>query len=221
MTGPFPTLRHERKCWTAGDKVVVGIDEVGRGSWAGPVTVGAVVAPPEHLTGVRDSKLLSREEREVCARRVRAWARAIGIGHASHDECDLLGMTEALRIAAVRALAQLAAQGFDPDRIVLDGNFDYLRMPHRVRTIIRGDQTVLSVAAASVIAKVTRDTMMAEEAEHYPAYGFESNRGYPARAHKCALAAYGPSAIHRRSWIFMDYCLWGGIARYEREPRLF
>jgi ribonuclease HII len=221
VTGPFPTLRHERKCWTAGDKVVVGIDEVGRGSWAGPVTVGAVVAPPEHLSGVRDSKLLTPAEREVCATRVRAWARGIGIGHASHEECDLLGMTEALRIAATRALAQLAAQGFEPDRIVLDGKFDYLRMPRQVQTIIKGDQKVLSVAAASVVAKVTRDAMMAEESEHYPAYGFESNRGYPAPVHKCALAAYGPTSIHRRSWIFMDYCLWGGIAKYEREPRLF
>ncbi|MGH8977103.1 MAG: ribonuclease HII [Acidimicrobiia bacterium] len=221
MPGPRPTLRHERKFWAAGDRVVVGIDEVGRGSWAGPVTVAAVVAPPEHLSGVRDSKLLTPAEREVCARRVRAWARGIGVGHASNEECDLLGMTEALRRAAARALAELAAQGFAPDRIVLDGKFDYLRMPRHVHTIVKGDQTVLSVAAASVVAKVTRDAMMAEEAEHYPAYGFESNRGYPAPVHKCALAAYGPSSIHRRSWIFMEYCLWGGIARYEREPRLF
>ena len=88
-----------------------------------------------------------------------------------------------------------------------------------MRTIIKGDQTVLSVAAASVIAKTTRDAMMADEAEHYPAYGFESNRGYPAPVHKCALAAYGPSTIHRRSWIFMDYCLWGGIPRFERSRR--
>ena len=127
VPGPFPTLRHERRCWAAGDEVVVGIDEVGRGSWAGPVTVGAVVAPPEHLAGVKDSKLLTPAEREVCARRVRSWARGIGIGHASHDECDYLGMTEALRLAATRALEQLAAQGFEPDRIVLDGNLDYLR----------------------------------------------------------------------------------------------
>jgi ribonuclease HII len=221
MPGPYPTLRLERKCWAVGDQVVVGIDEVGRGSWAGPVTVGAVVAPPEHLAGVKDSKLLTPGEREVCARRVRGWARGIGVGHASHDECDLLGMTEALRRAAHRALSQLADQGFQPDRIVLDGKHDYLQMPRHVRTLIKADQTVLSVAAASVIAKVTRDALMAEEAEHYPAYGFESNRGYPAPVHKCALAAYGPSAIHRRSWIFMDYCLWGGLPRYEREPRLF
>ncbi len=218
---PYPTLRVERRCWAAGDRVVVGIDEVGRGSWAGPVTVAAVVPAEEHCKGVRDSKLLTPQEREVSARRVRSWARGIGIGHATHDECDLLGMTEALRRAANRALEQLCEQGFVADRIVLDGKFDYLAMPRVVRTLIKADQTVLSVAAASVVAKTTRDAMMAEEAEHYPAYGFETNRGYPAPIHKCALAAYGPSAIHRRSWIFMDYCLWGGIPRFARQPRLF
>ena len=153
---PYPTLRIERKCWSAGDRVVVGIDEVGRGSWAGPVTVAAVVPGDEHLSGVRDSKLLTPAEREVSARRVRGWARGIGIGHASHTECDELGMTEALRRAANRALAILAAQGFEPDRIVLDGKHDYLGMPRTVRTIVKADQTVLSVAAASVVAKVTR-----------------------------------------------------------------
>ncbi|HET9730631.1 MAG TPA: ribonuclease HII [Acidimicrobiia bacterium] len=221
MTGPYPTLRIERKCWDAGDQVVVGIDEVGRGSWAGPVTVAAVVPATAHLSGVRDSKLLTPPEREACARRVRGWARAIGVGHASHDECDLLGMTEALRRAAERALEELAAQGFVPDRIVLDGKHDYLSKPRVVRTIVKADQTVLSVAAASVVAKVTRDALMAEAAEHYPAYGFEHNRGYPAPVHKCALAAYGPSAIHRRSWIFMEGTVWGGIPRFERQPTLF
>jgi ribonuclease HII len=221
VTGPYPTLRWERARWAEGDRVVVGIDEVGRGSWAGPVTVCALVAPPEHLRGVRDSKLLTTAERERCAARVRSWARAIGLGHASHEECDDLGMTEALRVAARRALAQLDAQGFDPDRIVLDGKHDYLRMPGRVHTVVKGDQTVLSVAAASVVAKVARDALMAEEAEHFPHYGFESNRGYPAPAHRCALAAYGPSAIHRRSWVFMESSLWGGLPRHERHPRLF
>jgi ribonuclease HII len=180
-----------------------------------------VVPGESHLTGIRDSKLLTPPEREVAAARAREWARAFGVGHATHEECDLLGMTEALRRAACRALEQLEAQGFEPDRIVLDGKFDYLAKPRVVRTIIKADQTVLSVAAASVIAKTTRDAMMAEEAEHFPAYGFESNRGYPAPVHKAALAAYGPSSIHRRSWIFMDYCLWGGIPRFSREPTLF
>jgi ribonuclease HII len=201
--------------------VVVGIDEVGRGSWAGPVTVCAVVPGESHLSGIRDSKLLTPPEREVAAQRVRGWARGIGVGHASHDECDFLGMTAALRIAAGRALTELVEQGFTPDRIILDGKHDYLAQPRVVRTIIKGDQKVLSVAAASVVAKTTRDAIMADESEHYPAYGFESNRGYPAPVHKCALAAYGPSAIHRRSWIFMDYCLWGGLPRYERQPQLF
>ena len=221
MSAPYPTLRIERKFWSAGDRIVVGIDEVGRGSWAGPVTVAAVVPGDEHLKGVRDSKLLTPEEREVAAKRVRAWARGIGVGHASHTECDELGMTEALRRAANRALCELAAQGFEPDRIVLDGKHDYLAQPRVVRTIVKADQTVLSVAAASVVAKVTRDELMAGEAEHFPAYGFESNRGYPAPLHKCALAWHGPTSIHRRSWIFMEYSLWGGLARFERVPRLF
>ena len=204
MIAPYPTLRLERTLWAAGDRVVVGMDEVGRGSWAGPVTVAAVVPGEEHLTGIRDSKMLTPPEREKAAAKVHRWARAIGVGHASYEECDLVGMTEAQRRAAYRALEQLAAQGFEPDRIVLDGKFDYLSMPRVVRTVVKGDQTVLSVAAASVVAKTTRDAIMVEESEHYPAYGFESNRGYPAPLHKCALAAYGPSAIHRRSWIFMD-----------------
>jgi len=206
-----PTLRLERKFWEAGDQVVVGIDEVGRGAWAGPVTVAAVVPAPEHVRGVRDSKELTRPERNKAARAVRRWARGVGVGHASYMECDELGMTEALRVAAMRALAELDAQGFVPDRIVLDGNHDYLKMPSKVTTVIKGDAKCLAVAAASCVAKVTRDGMMMDEAEHYPPYDFESNVGYPAPAHKLALAGYGPSAIHRRSWIFMESLCWRGV----------
>jgi ribonuclease HII len=130
-------------------------------------------------------------------------------------------MTEAQRRAAGRALEQLAAQGFEPDRIVLDGKHDYFGLGDRVHTIVKADVSVLSVAAASVVAKVTRDALMADEAEHFPAYGFESNRGYPSPAHKKALAGYGPCAIHRRSWIFMDYSPWSGLERYDRSLRLF
>jgi len=218
--GPSPTLRKERACWRSGDRVVCGVDEVGRGSWAGPVTVAAVVPPDEHLAGVRDSKLLSPAARDVCAGAVRSWARGIGIGHASHDECDRLGMTAALRLAAGRALNVLAEQGLEPDRIVLDGRHNYLGMGERVATVVKGDVTVLSVAAASVVAKVTRDALMAGEAEHFPAYGFESNRGYPAPVHRVALDAYGPCTIHRQSWVFMDFLPWPGLRR-ETNPRLF
>jgi ribonuclease HII len=184
------------------------------------VTVAAVVPGDAHLKGVRDSKLLSPAERGDASNAVRQWARGIGIGHASHAECDLLGMTEALRRAAQRALDELAVQGLYADRIVLDGKHDYLGLGSLVRTVIKGDQSVLSVAAASVVAKVTRDAMMADEATHYPQYGFESNRGYPAPVHRCALAAYGPCAIHRRSWVFMDGLPWPTL-KFEREPRLF
>ncbi len=95
---------------------------------------------------------------------------------------------------------------------MLDGNHDYLGLGSRVTTVIKGDATCLAVAAASCVAKVTRDRMMVEAAEHYPPYDFESNVGYPAPAHKTALAGYGPSAIHRRSWIFMDSLCWRGVA---------
>jgi len=204
-------LRLERKCWAAGERVVVGVDEVGRGAWAGPVTVAAVVPAPEHLKGVRDSKVLTRDEREVASSAVRGWAVAIGVGHASHEECDALGMTAALRAAGRRALAQLAEQGYEPDRVILDGNHDYLGLGARCTRVIRGDASVLAVAAASCVAKVTRDALMREEAEHYPPYDFESNVGYPAPIHKAALRGYGPSAIHRRSWIFMEGLCWPGV----------
>ena len=187
------------------------MDEVGRGSWAGPVTVAAVVPAPEHLRGVRDSKQLLPDQRTRVAANVREWALAIGVGHASHEECDGLGMTVAQRVAGHRALQQLAAQGYEPDRVILDGNHDYLRLGARCTLVIKGDASVLAVAAASCVAKVTRDAMMHEEAEHYPPYDFESNVGYPSPVHKAALRGYGPSAIHRRTWIFMEGLCWRGL----------
>jgi ribonuclease HII len=206
---PAPTFTVERACWEAGDRLVCGMDEVGRGAWAGPVSVGALVAPyPRRMPRVRDSKVLTVEEREALYPRIAAWAVAYAVGHASPDECDALGMTAALRLAGERALAGLASQGMEPDRIILDGNHDYLCQPERVRTVIDADALCLSVAAASVLAKVTRDRLMAEEAECYPGYEFETNRGYPSPRHKYALAGYGPTAIHRRSWIYMDYLPW-------------
>lgn len=197
----------ERSCWDAGAEVVCGIDEVGRGAWAGPVTVGAVAisADLRRIVKVRDSKVLTVEEREALYPKIVGWAAAWGVGHASHSECDELGMTTALRLAAERALA---AMGCRPDRIILDGNHDYLNRPDEVQTVVDGDASCLSVAAASIVAKVTRDRMMAAEAECYPGYDFDSNRGYPSPRHRCALLGYGPTAIHRRSWIYMGNLPW-------------
>ena len=207
---PVPNLSFERACLAAGGALVCGMDEVGRGAWAGPVSVGVVaVAPdPRRILRVRDSKVLTLEEREGLYPKIIRWALAWAVGHASPTECDELGMTAALRLAGHRALTALAETGCEPDRIILDGNHDYLGLPDRVRTVVDGDASCLSVAAASVVAKVTRDRLMAAEAECYPGYDFDSNRGYPSPRHRCALLGYGPTAIHRRSWIYMENLPW-------------
>jgi ribonuclease HII len=201
---PDPTLEVEERCWAAGDRIVCGLDEVGRGAWAGPATIAAVVPGRTAIPGVRDSKQMSPAARERGAAAVRAWAVAIGIGHASPRECDELGMTKALRLAGMRALAEVEAQGFAPDRILLDGTHDFLGLGARVTTIVKGDATCLSIAAASVVAKVTRDALMAEAAADFPAYGFEGNKGYPAPVHQMALNGYGPTTFHRTSWSYVD-----------------
>ena len=205
-----PKLLVEQGCFESGAQLVCGIDEVGRGAWAGPVTVGAVVIgpTPRRIQRVRDSKELTHDQREALYPKILGWALAAAVGHASPAECDEVGMTAALRLAGERALAELAGAGCVPDQIILDGNHDYFGRPDQVRTVVDGDALCLSVAAASIVAKVTRDRLMAAEAECYPGYDFESNRGYRSYRHRCALLGYGPTAIHRRSWIYMENLPW-------------
>ncbi|MDT0266189.1 ribonuclease HII [Streptomyces sp. DSM 44915] len=198
-----PTHRVERSIRaTTGARLVAGVDEVGRGAWAGPVTVCAAITglrrPPEGLT---DSKLLTPLKRTALAEVLTGWVTAHALGHASPQEIDQLGMTAALRLAATRALAGLPEQ---PDAVILDGKHDYLGAPWRVRTVIKGDQSCVSVAAASVIAKVHRDALVAELAGEHPDYGFDSNAGYPSPTHRAALEEYGPTEHHRRSWAYLD-----------------
>jgi ribonuclease HII len=216
-----PGLTVERSLWEAGASVVVGVDEVGRGAWAGPLTVGAVVVPQNRrIYKLRDSKMLTEPEREARFERVAAWCEAWAVGHASFEECDDLGMAEAQRLAARRAIEGL---GVVPEAVVVDGSWDFVGGP-RTEMVVGGDARCLSVAAASILAKVTRDRLMRIEAEHYPAYGFDSNKGYPEPRHQAALQWYGPSAIHRRSWVFMDSLMWNGVARLVRpdpQGRLF
>jgi ribonuclease HII len=203
-------LRVERELWEAGHEVVVGMDEVGRGAWAGPLTVAAVVLPQDRrVNGVRDSKQLSERRREQLFDRLCGWCEAVGVGHADHLECDELGMSEAQRLAARRALEAL---GLEPEVVLLDGRWDFVG-GGRVRTMVRGDATCLSIATASIVAKVTRDRMMRQDAPHYPGFEFESNKGYPCPRHKVALKGYGPTAIHRRSWVFMEHIPWSGTRR--------
>jgi ribonuclease HII len=185
---------------TLGAKIVVGIDEVGRGAWAGPVTVCAAVTglrrPPDGLT---DSKLLTVKRRNELSAVLKGWVTAHGLGHASPQEIDELGMTAALRLAAVRALDALPVV---PDAVILDGKHDYLGPPWPVRCEIKGDLSCVSVAAASVIAKVRRDAYMASLG--FEEYGFADNAGYPSPVHQEALASLGPTEHHRLSWSYLD-----------------
>lgn len=216
-----PDLSEEKALWGCGAEVVVGVDEVGRGAWAGPVSVGAVVLPADRrVYKVRDSKLLTEPEREGLFDRVASWCRSWAVGHATADECDRLGMSAAQRLAAERAIDRLDLQ---PDAVLVDGSWDFVGHPF-TRTLVGGDATCLSVAAASILAKVTRDRLMRSEAEHYPHWGFDGNKGYPGPRHRAALQWYGPSAIHRLSWVFMDTTPWNGLRRRERDAsqgRLF
>jgi ribonuclease HII len=203
MAYEAPTHSVERSLRaTVGARIVAGIDEVGRGAWAGPVTVCAAVTglrrPPDGLT---DSKLITPKRRAAMADLLADWVTDHALGHASPEEIDELGMTAALRLAALRALKGLAAQ---PDAVILDGKHDYLGGPWRVRTVIKGDQSCVAVAAASVIAKVHRDAMMAELGVEYSAFGFADNAGYPSPVHRAALAEWGPTPHHRMSWAYLD-----------------
>lgn len=207
-----PSLKVEREYWESGRGIVVGVDEVGKGAWAGPLTVGAAVVPKDRrIYKVRDSKMLTPAEREAMFDRVAGWCEAWAVGHASHAECDELGMSQAQRLAARRAIDGL---GVTPDAVVVDGKWDFVG---GARRIVKGDAVCLSIAAASILAKVTRDRMMIAEAAHFPAWWFGENKGYPCHRHKAALQAVGPSPIHRRSWAFMDNLAFSCGSRFVRD----
>jgi ribonuclease HII len=205
-----PSLTLERRLLRAGADSVVGIDEVGRGSLAGPVTVGAALITARTRSapkGLRDSKLLTAGQREGLVGGLRRWASASAVGHAAPEEIDVLGLTAALRLAAVRALVRL-------DRpiaaIVLDGAHDWLAstsagLPefpgsHQVTMQVKADQRCSAVAAASVLAKVARDRLMVERSGAEDRYHWCSNKGYAAPEHIAALDAHGPTELHRLSW---------------------
>jgi ribonuclease HII len=194
----------ERELAAFGATTIAGVDEVGRGAWAGPVVVCAAVvragfpAPPGGLT---DSKRLTAKRRAELAAELPGWVAGYAFGSASHEQIDALGMTAALRLAARAALGQLPER---PGTVLLDGKHDYIGSPWRVRTAVKADLRSVSVAAASVLAKVHRDTLMAELGESCPDFAFADNAGYPAPAHVQALTAHGPTPYHRLSWSYLD-----------------
>src|SRR2546426_3059059 len=149
----IPGLLVERALWEEGREVVVGVDEVGRGAWAGPISVGAAVLPRDRrVYRVRDSKMLTEGERERLFDRIAAWCVAWAVGHATQEECDGLGMSAAQRLAARRALDGLALER-EPDAVLVDGRWDFVA-GGRARRIVKGDATCLSISAASILAKV-------------------------------------------------------------------
>ena len=212
-----PSLSIERGLWDDGADVVVGVDEVGRGAWAGPISVGAAVLPTDkRVYRVRDSKMLTEVERERIFDRIAGWCRAWAVGHASQEECDTLGMSAAQKLAAKRAIDGL---GLTPDHVLIDGKWDFVGLGNSQR-LVKGDAKCLSIAAASILAKVTRDRLMRAEAEHFPAYDFDLNKGYPCPRHKMALRAFGPTSIHRRTWVFMQHLPWGVRMADAADPQM-
>ncbi|HDK44840.1 MAG TPA: ribonuclease HII [Actinobacteria bacterium] len=205
MRGASPNLRVEQEYWNSGAGIVAGIDEVGRGAWAGPLTVAVAVLPKERrIYRVRDSKLLNEPEREAMFDRIAQWCDDWAVGHATAAECDRLGMSQAQRVAASRAIERLARQ---PDRVLVDGRWDFVARGNS-HMIVHGDRTSLSIAAASILAKVTRDRLMRALSGDLPWYRLERNKGYASPTHRAALQVWGPSTLHRTSWRFMDKLMW-------------
>ena len=198
---PVPSLEFEEALWKQGLLLVAGIDEAGRGTWAGPVMAGAVILPADpgiltRLAGVRDSKLMTPAERDsmydVITREASFWA----VGTADNREVDSIGILNATRLAMKRALDGL---GTVPQHLLID----YVRLhdvPIPQQGIKHGDMLSLSIACASVLAKVTRDRFMTAAAAEFPQYGFEKHKGYGTKQHQEALKQYGPCPLHRMSF---------------------
>ena len=216
----LPTTDLERQLLDSGASSVIGLDEVGKGAWAGPLVIGAAVLTNEVIDasnaqqlmgGARDSKQLSEVKREAMFDHVATTCRSWAIGAASHEECDRLGMNKAQKLATQRALDQLVHHVDLRSAVaIIDGKWDFVSpLVGRVVTQVKADASCLSVSAASVLAKVSRDRMMREYASDFPMWSLDTNKGYPCPKHRVALQGYGPSAIHRVSWAFMEnYVPW-------------
>lgn len=214
MTVIAPKLTLERKLLSECD-LIISLDEVGRGALAGPVAVGAAVMDASGARrrvpeGLRDSKLVTEKRRPDVAARAAAWVQASAVGWASAAEVDEVGIMRALGLAASRAVLGVASQGASVDNalVLLDGNHDYVSAVHpvplRVRPVVKGDRDCASVSAASVIAKVARDSLMVELHEGHPEYQWNRNKGYASAEHREAIRASGLSPYHRASWAIAD-----------------
>lgn len=192
-----PTFELESVELALGGGPIVGIDEAGRGPWAGPVVAAAVILDPDRIpAGVADSKQLDADHREVLFQRIRTHAVAVGIAVADPDRIDRDNILNATLWAMAQAVGQLQVR---PRLALVDGN-KLPRLPFPARAIVKGDVKCLSIAAASIMAKVTRDRIMIQMARSWPGYGFERHKGYGTPEHKDAIARLGVTPIHRRSF---------------------
>ena len=192
----------ENSCYSEDIKIICGVDEAGRGPLAGPVCAAAVILPKGlEIPGLTDSKKLTDKKRRELYPLIQEQAISYGIGFASEKEIDEINILQATFLAMQRALDQLDVK---PDLALIDGNREKdFGIP--VKTVVKGDSLSMNIAAASVLAKVTRDDLMMLLAEEYPQYGFEIHKGYGTKAHYAALTEYGPSPIHRRSFLKKFY----------------
>ena len=192
----------EDKYFGEGIKLICGVDEAGRGPLAGPVCAAAVILPPHvELPGLNDSKKMTDKRRRELFPMIKEQALAYGIAFASHEEIDRINILQATYLAMERAVAQL---NIKPDLLLIDGNrAKDFGIP--AQTVVKGDSLSASIAAASVLAKVTRDDWMLEAAKDYPEYAFEIHKGYGTKAHYEALTCYGTSPIHRRTFLKKFY----------------
>ncbi len=192
-------LQHERRLWASGRTYVAGVDEVGRGPLAGPVVAAAVILPQDFdVLGIDDSKKLSPKKREELCAVIKEKALAWAIGWQGPEVIDAVNILEATKKAMAEAVNGLSVR---PQHVLIDGNFTVRALDLPQTAIVKGDANSTSIAAASILAKVTRDRYMEEMALQYPGYAFENNKGYGTKAHYDGLKAQGPCPIHRKTFI--------------------
>lgn len=191
------TMRIENTLIKKGHNLICGIDEVGRGSLAGPLVAACVILPREWRIGLKDSKMLTPKLRQSLADQILSGSLAYGIGWVDNSELDELGLTKAVRTAYLRALEKMPSEF---SLAIIDGNYNYLEEFGIAQTLVKADSKVSCVAAASIIAKVARDEYMKEQSTEHPDYGFDSNVGYATQKHLQAIESNGLTDLHRRSF---------------------
>ena len=193
----FPNFKIEQDLISKGCSIIAGVDEVGRGPLAGPVTAAAVILDPLNIPdNLNDSKVLSSKKREKLYEELKS-SSTYAVAHVSPEEIDKLNILQASLLAMVNAVTNLKVK---PKHILIDGNTVPDRLVGRATAIVKGDRKVLSIAAASIIAKVTRDKLMHDLGSEFPVYGWAKNAGYPTKCHMNAIVKYGVTPHHRRSF---------------------